>query len=287
LKSLDAADSVSIAKVLAEPAGAIVDLSKSVMPRATEFGAALFIAKLIVATSSISREAQPTFVLLSQAYKIFKAYQRTQHGNRLLTAMLEAPVTSVFSSEERQTLAPQLIEACATRILSADAWIQQEMEKRRWNNTAFRSSRGDQPPQPAPPAILPNSYVLQHGYYGTVQAFVARPFEPKISVAKAEATNSLNGPEAVKPLNPATASGSDPALTKRILQEVRAFDSASMQSLVSYLSAEYPKDAIQNAIDDLERGAFLKVQAKTEKSGRMMLSMALTPQGIELLGRLA
>ena len=79
----------------------------------------------------------------------------------------------------------------------------------------------------------------------------------------------------------------DPALGKRVLQEVEAYDSPSMPSLVSYLSAEFPKDQVQRAIDSLEKGGFVKLSPKEQKSGRAMLTLELTERGTELLGRLA
>jgi hypothetical protein len=116
--------------------------------------------------------------------------------------------------------------------------------------------------------------------------FVARPFE-----AKAKAKKEVNVEAALT--QPAEGQPSedgveeDPELTKRILQEVRAYDSPSMPSLISYLSAEFPKDAVQKAIDTLEKGGFVKLSPKEQKSGRTILSLTLTPQGVELLGRMA
>jgi hypothetical protein len=289
LKSLDAADSVSVEQLLASGEGAIVDLSASVMPRAAELGAALLIAKLIVTIDSASQD-RPTFILLNGAHRVFKGLHRTQHGSRLLTAMLGAPVTSVFASDQGQALSPQLVEACPTRILSADAWNQLEREKRNWSYGAtgnpIRSGRQLPLAPPVPPAVLPNSFVLQHGFYGSSKPFVARPFEAKASVRKEGVDEGARlQPAGEEP--PGGEVDADPALTKRILQEVRGYDSPSMLSLVSFLSAEFPKDAIQKAIDSLEKGGFVKLSPKEQKSGRTMLSLELTPRGIELLGRLA
>jgi DNA-binding MarR family transcriptional regulator len=60
-----------------------------------------------------------------------------------------------------------------------------------------------------------------------------------------------------------------------------------MPSLVSYLSGEFPKDAVHKTIDGLEKGGFVKLSPKQQKSGRTILSLELTEKGIELLGRLA
>ncbi len=288
LKSLDAADSVSMTRVLAHPEGAVVDLSGSGMPRAAELGAALFIAKLVVTIGATPPSERPTFVLMNGAHRIFRALPKALHGNRLLTALLESPLTSVFASDQSQALSPLIVEACPTKILSADAWNQLEREKRRWNTPNYGANRWDKPLPPAPPPVLPNSFVLQHGFYGSTHPFVARPFEAKASVRKEPADEST----------PAESAGGDQppsgdeveagtALTKRILQEVKAYDSPSMPSLVGYLSAEFPKDAVQKAIDGLEKGGFVKLSPKQQKSGRAILSLTLTPKGIELLGRLA
>jgi hypothetical protein len=289
LKSLDAADSVSVEQLLASSEGAMVDLSPSAMPRAAEFGAALLIAKLVVAIGSASAQDWSTFIMLNGAHRVFKGVHRIQHGNRLLTAMLSAPMTSVFASDQAQALSPQLVEACPTRILSADAWNQQEREKKRGSygvtSGPNRGGRGLPLAPPVPPAVLPNSFVIQHGFYGSSQPFVPRPFEVKASVRNGGADGASLQSAGEEP--PGDEVDADPALTKRILQEVRGYDSPSMLSLISFLSAEFPKDAIQKTIDNLEKGGFVRLSPKEQKSGRTMLSLQLTQQGIELLGRLA
>jgi len=286
LKYLDAADSATLAQVCAPPGGAIVDLSGSGMPRAAELGAALFIAKLVSAFRATPPDARPSFLLVNGVHRVFRALPKSLHGNRLLTAMLESPLTSVFESDQGQSLSPLVVDACPTRILSADAWNQIEREKRRWGYGAQGvPSRGDRPLPPVPPAVLPNSFVLQHGFYGSSQPFVARPFEARASQRNVEADDVPVQSSGGEP--PAVEIEADPALTKRVLQEVKAYESPSMPSLVSYLSAEFPKDAVQKAIDGLEKGGFVKLSPKEQKSGRTMLTLALTQKGSDLLGRLA
>ncbi len=281
LKSLDSADSASIAQVLARPEGAIVDLSDSGMPRAAELGGALFIAKLLAVMGATSSGGRPSFVMVSGAHRVFKGLPRALHGNRLLTALLGSPPTVVFASDQSQALSPLIVEACTTRILSADAWNQLE-RGRRWGGPAYGESRVR--PLAATP-VLPNSFVLQHGFYGVSQPFIARPFEARAPTRSDAGDEEVaGGPEEGQPPGDADA---DPALTKRILQEVKAYDSASIPSLVSYLSAEFPKDVVQKAVDGLEKGGFVTLTPKQQKSGRTMLALELTPKGMELLGRLA
>jgi hypothetical protein len=349
LRSLDAADSASMAEVLSAPNGALVDLSGSGMPRAAELGATLFIVKLLTTLGSLPRRDMPNFIMINDAHRVFRALPKTMHGNRLLTAMLESPLTSVFASDQRQALTSLIMEACATKILSADAWNQLEREKRHWNgqNHYYNGTtyRLDKPMQPAPPPpVLPNSFVLVHGFYGSTHPFVARSFEARESpaskkageAAEAEATaigeeaaasaagaarsppRSPSAPSATAPTDIAAAVGPVPPsvttsgggqhdddgdegnqshddkaldagteLTRRILQEVSAYDSPSMQSMVSYLSGEFPKDAVEKAIDILEKEGYVKLSPRQQKSGRTMLSLTLTKQGTELLGRLA
>jgi hypothetical protein len=286
LKSLDAADSAPMREVLSHPEGTLVDLSASGMPRAAELGAALFIAKLLSTSGSTPPNERPAFVLVNGVHRIFRALPKTLHGNRLLTAMLESPLTSVFASDQAQAISLLIVDACPTKILSADAWNQLEKERRRYSSSNFPAYRGDKPASPAPPPVLPNSFVLQHGFYGSSQPFVPRPFEPKASPRLAAVEEAPPGPtDAEAP--PPTDGDVDPALTKRILQEVKAYDLPSIPSLVSYLSAEFPKEAVQKAIDGLEKGGFVKLSPKEQKSGRAILSLELTDKGAELLGRLA
>ncbi|MGH9918164.1 MAG: hypothetical protein ACRD6W_04745, partial [Nitrososphaerales archaeon] len=148
------------------------------------------------------------------------------------------------------------------------------------------ANRGDKPAQPAPPPVLPNSFVLQHGFYGSTQPFVARPFEARMSARNETAEDtSTTQPADGEPTSAEV--DADAALTKRILQEVKAYESPSMQSLVSYLSAEFPKPTVQGAIDKLEKDGLVKLSPKQHKSGRMMLALELTPKGTEFLGGVA
>jgi hypothetical protein len=289
LKSLDAADSASVASVLAHREGAIIDLSGSEMPRATELASALLIAKLIAVAGALPRKERPEFILLSSVHRIFRALPKSLHGNRLFTALLTSPLTSVLASNQSQALSPLIVQACPTKILSADAWNQIEKERRFRRSTYNPSIRGDRHAQPVPPPVLPNSFVLEEGYYGFVQPFVARTFEPKaVSGTLKSGTGAAENPEHpddAKPQPPTNAP--DSTLTKRVLQEVKAYESPSMPSLVSYLSGEFPKDAVHKTIDGLEKGGFVKLSPKQQKSGRTILSLELTEKGIELLGRLA
>jgi hypothetical protein len=260
------------------------------MPRATELCAALFIAKLIAIIGAIPRQERPAFILINGAHRIFRALPKTLHGNRLFTALLTSPLTSVLASNQGQALSPLIVQACPTRILSADAWNQIERERRHSRTPYVPSSRGDKPAPPIPPPVLPNSFVLEDGYYGVAQPFVARTFEAKGVVSTEEQRPETAGPpaqadEAQPPAD--VANIADPVLIKRILQEVKAYDSPSMPSLISYLSAEFPKEAVQKAIDGLEKSGFAKLSPKQQKSGRTILSLGLTEKGIELLGRLA
>jgi len=287
LKSLDAADSSSLAQLLEYPEGALVDMSGSVTQRASELGAALLIAKLVATIASMPSTDRPSFVMINGAHRLFKALPRMQHGSRLLAAVLESRLTSVFASDQSQALNPLVPDACSTRILSADMWHLLDKERKRWSGPAFsNSSPSYKPLPPSPPPVLPNSFILALGYYGAVHPFVPRPFEAKASPRLAATDEALPGPtDAEAP--PPSDRDIDPALTKRILQELKAYDSPSMQSLVSYLSAEFPKDAVQKAIDVLEKSGFVKLSPKEQKSGRTILSLEMTDKGAELLGRLA
>jgi len=280
LKSIDAADSASVGQVLNHPEGAIIDLSGLGMPRASELGAVLFIAKLLAKVASKPSIDMPAFVLVNGAHRVFKGLPRTQHGSRLLTAMLESRLTSVFASDQAQALSPLVGEACPTRIISADMW--NLLEKGR------RSSPGrwDKPSPPTVPPVLPNSFVLVHGFYGSLQPFLPRPFEQKASQIMLTRSDAASTTETGAESPPKDVTPED-ALTKRILQELKVNDSPSMPSIVGYLSSEFPKEEVQTALDRLEKDGFVRLAPKEQKSGRTMLAIELTPKGVELLGRLA
>jgi len=289
LKYLDAADSVSVAKVLAVAEGAIVDLSNSGMPRAAELGAALFVAKLIATIDAIPRQERPSFILITSVHRVFRVLPKTLHSNRLFTALLTSPIASVLASVQIQALSPLIIQACPVKILSADAWDQTEKERRHWRTPYYPlKTPWDKSFPHAPAPVLPNSFVFEDAFYGIARPFVARPFEAKATTsvqtgAECNPAQSAAGPE---PSPPTSGMDPDSVLTKRILREIRAYESPSMPSIISYLSAEFPKGTVQNAIDKLEKDGFVRLSPKQHKSGRTMLALELTPKGIELLGRL-
>jgi len=286
LKFLDAVDSASLAQLLAHHQGAIVDVSGSDMPRAAELGAALLIAKLVATMSSRPPSEGPDFILVNGAHRVFKGFPRIQHGNRLLTALLESRLTSVFSSDQAQVLSPLVGEACPTKILSADVWNHLEVERvRRSSPSQALANHRDRPMPPPTPPVLPNSFVLVHGFYGSAQPFIPRPFEAKTATKRDSGNETTPSVPADAP-PPGGDVDADPVMTKRILQEVKAYESPSMPSVIGFLSGEFPKVAIQIAIDSLEREGYVKLSPKEQKSGRTMLAIELTPKGIELPGRL-
>lgn len=281
LKWLDAADSVSASHVLGEPGGAFVNLSSG-MPRSAELGAALFVAKLVSAAGLKGAEVPIDFVLVSGVHRLFRPLPKSLHGNRLLTAVLGSGVPCVLVSDQGQALSSLVTAACPTKILSADAWFASELEKRHGSPATSPSLRGDRPSKPPPIPVLSNSYVLLHGTHGSTRPFITRPFEARSAPGSSNDGIATPG-EGDKPVE----FEGDPALVKRVLQETGGFESPSIPSLVSYLSAEFRPEDTQKAIDDLEKRGFLRLSPKEQRSGRTILCLALTPEGLALLGRLA
>lgn len=280
LKSLDAADSIRLSELLARPEGAVLDLSGPEMPRAAELGAALLVAKLLATVDRVPGQDLPSFVLLGSAHRLFRALPKTLHGNRLFTAMLASPLTWVFASDQLQAMSPPILQACPVRMLSADAWDSLEGERRRWRAQNRPSPvRGDRPLPPPPLVVLPNSFVLEDGFYGVARPFVMRPFEAKAATTPEKDTGSPGTAEAGPP-----PPGQE--LTRRILQEIKAYGSPTIPSLASYLAGEFPKDEVETAIDALEREGCVKLLPKEHRSGRTMLVLQLTPKGEELSRRL-
>ncbi|MDA4117555.1 MAG: hypothetical protein OK455_04345 [Thaumarchaeota archaeon] len=301
LRSLDAADSISLRQILAHDDGVIIDLSGSGHPRAAELGAALFTAKLVSLLRSPTRSGKkPDFFLLTDAHHVFKELPRVQHGSRLLTSLLEAPTTSVLASDQVQALDSHVLTAFPTKILSADAWNQTEKDKRRFDKGGnLNISRGDRPGQPATAPVLPNSFVIHNGFYGTSQPFVARPFQVRVS-SRWETGRSKGQSSSEDGSHPGDEAGDRPAsetgggggdskdeITRRVLEQVRAYDSATIPSLIAYLSSEFPWEVVQKAVDDLEKSGDIELHPKQQRSGRTMLGASLTPQGEELLRRLS
>jgi len=156
---------------------------------------------------------QPEVVLVSEAQRIFRSYRIPRHRSTLRSGLLSSSFGTVFSSSMGHALDRNVLDACATRFYSSEIW-----------NASNPGSR-----------ILPNMFVMQSHSDGSAASFVPREFE----------SLSTNPRIGVSP------SGPNKGLARAVLDMVGEFNSSTRTSVVAYLSAEYPIDAVQKEIDRL------------------------------------
>ncbi len=224
----------------------IASFSKAEPPEAAELAAALFLAKLL--TLAQRSEAKPDVIILTEAHRLFKFHAIRNHSDRLLTTFLSAPVSRVFSTELSPILDRNLASACSIRVLSSSVW----------NET----SKGL--------LLTPNMFMVKNTNYGYDEAFIPRPFEAKKGETR---TGSPNEEE-------------DENLTKLILESISSNESSTRVSLVSFLSADYPRDQVERTIDRLRLQGCIDMVSQDAHKDYPFSALVLTDAGKELLGRL-
>ena len=161
LRFLESAENGSLRSTLSLP-GSLISFGSALYPQAMELAGAVFLAKLLAMMPRAKK--RPDLVIISGAHRIFRSLPKVQHGERLLTELLDAPETFVLSSDHVLGMSPVVQEAFPNKILSSEAW-NQGIEGRWKGNTC----------EP----VLPNAFVIFDGHFGHQRTFIARTFESK------------------------------------------------------------------------------------------------------------
>jgi hypothetical protein len=214
-------------------------------PEASETAVALFLAKLMAVMGEPGISC-PDIVILAQANRLFKERPVFRKNPRFLAAFVSSPVAKVLASDEAYGLDKEYLDTCSTRILSSSAWN--------------GSGRGGL-------VLTPNMYMFQNTSYGASEVFVPREFEPWKGDARTAAVSVLTP---------------DEELTKRILEEVASYDGATRASLVAFLSSEFDRESVERGFDRLQSDGCIEA-TRSERSGRRMHGLSLTPKGRGLL----
>ena len=117
--------------------------------------------------------------------------------------------------------------------------------------------------------LTPNMFVFQNPSYGASEVFIPREFEGRRGPVK---SGALLAPSA------------DETLTRRILEEISAYEGATRASLVAFLASEFEKDLVESTVDRLQTEGYIATRQQ-ERSGRMMHGLYLADKGKAFLGR--
>ncbi len=223
----------------------IANFSRAEPPEAAELAAALFLAKLL--TLIQKSEEKPDVIILSEAHRLFKFHSTRNHSDRLLTTFLSSAVSRVLSTELSAVLDRNLTSACSIKVLSSNVWNE--------------SGKGL--------ILTPNMFMVKNANYGYDEAFIPRPFEAKKGDSKKV---SLDEQE-------------DESLTKLILEAIGSNESATRISVVSFLSAEYPREQVERTLDKLRLQGLIETLSTDVHTDYPLSTLTLTEAGRDRLGR--
>ncbi len=223
----------------------IANFGRGEPPEAAELAAALFLSKLL--TLIQKSEDRPDVIILTEAHRLFKFHSIRNHSDRLLTTFLSSPASRVFSTELSPVLDRNLTSACSIKVLSSGVWNE--------------SGKGL--------ILTPNMFMVKNSNYGYDEAFIPRPFDAKKGDSK---TVSLDEQE-------------DESLTKLILEAISSNESATRISVVSFLSAEYPREQVERTLDKLRLQGLIETLSTDVHTDYPLSTLTLTEAGRDRLGR--
>lgn len=245
LRLFDAVDDRTFGTLMA--GDSLVDFHGSPYPMAAELAASLFIAK-ILALAYATGKGEASLILTS-AYRVFRASPRLTHGSRLLNQLLGWPGPLFFASDQVHALTPQLLQACPVRIYSSDAW----------HSSPGCSGR-----------TLSGTYVLQDGRTDRRERFVPR----RIAAKTADYVPSK------------AARFASPTLTLTILETVEKFPLSTRESLVQYLAPEFLASDAGPELTNLQSQGHLILEPKDSGVGPRVFAFTLSEKGRKLLEEL-
>ena len=245
LRLFDAVDDQTFDRLM--KGNLIVDFHLAPYLQAGELAAALFLAKVLAIAHAMGQT--DSFLLITEAHRVFRASPRPSHSNRLLSHLLEWPDTTIVSSDQQLSITPLLLQSCPVRVYSSDAW----------------HSR----PRQAEP-VLSGSFVVHDLRNERTESFVPRRIPAKTADYAPARAGRYPTPE----------------LTRLILEEVGRFPLSTPESVVRYISPEFLPADINAALAGLEKQQCLILEPKDSGSGPRVFSYTLTEKGRGLLKEL-
>jgi hypothetical protein len=217
----------------------IVDFSQALTLELGNASAAIFLAKTLALVRK--REVpKPDLVVISDAYRIYRAYKVSTHSRTLTDALLTSSMVKVFASEIGAALDEQLVGASPVRILSSAVWNE-------------LSEKG---------GVLPGTFVLRNAAFDSQVPFLPRLVEGRSGEKKL-------GPEPLP---------TPKELTRLVLEMVANSSMATRSSLVDFLS-EYDRATVGREIDRLCEEDFLRVMRPQREEGGPSAVLVLSAVG--------
>jgi hypothetical protein len=259
LKFLESAENGSFRSLLSL-SGSVISFESAKYPQAAELAASAFLAKLLAILPGA--RAAPDLVIISGVHRIFRSFPRVEHGNRLLTELLDAHTTFVLSSREQHLLGDSVLDAFPLKIMSSDAW--NDGAEGRWKGNKREP-------------VLPNSYVISDGHFGHDRVFVARTFVHKMAQLR-------SGPQPVE-----EDAGTEDKLTRLILEDAKKYDAPTRESVTAFLSVDFGAERVERMLDKLSEQGYIKLETRDVRNGggEPMLVYTITQSGERLLEMLS
>lgn len=113
-------------------------------------------------------------------------------------------------------------------------------------------------------------FMVKNANYGYDEAFIPRPFEAKKGESQ---TSSPDEQE-------------DESLTKLILEAISSNESATRISVMSFLSAEHPREQVERTLDKLRLQGLIETISTDVHTDYPLSTLTLTEAGRDHLGRL-
>ena len=227
--------------------GALVSFSTAPYPQAADLASCLYIAKMLHLL--LTTETWPDAMMITGVQRLFRNQRSQHHAGKLMGHLLEARAPLILSSPLPALLNEGLVESMSVRIYSSEAWN----ARKDWRQ----------------PAALSSSFVACDYRSGTSLGFVPRFVRPKKSVVLTPRLGKKTG--------------SNPELTKTILEEVSRFESANRQSVVSYLAPLFLAADVGAELDRLHSEGYLTLEVKSVGSGPRIFAYTVTESGRRLL----
>ncbi len=198
----------------------IIDFSTINGKELADASAALFMAKIL---SMPEVGLYPDALIVGEAQRLFRSFRIPRHSCSIRSALLGAPFGKIISSNSDRELDEAVVNECPTRFYSSDVW-----------NSFPNKQR-----------ILHSMFMMQDLATSTLEPFVPRDFEPRMS----------NGPKGGMTPIPTGGEG----VRRAILETVATSTLATLSSVTAYLSAEYPKEVVSREITRLQAEGSLAV----------------------------
>lgn len=250
LRSLNMVGEVDVMKKILGKS-AVLNFKSAGSPEASETAAALFLAKLIALMGS-DGTVSPDVIVLTEANRLFKARPVFRKSQRFLTSFVSLACPKVLASDIPYGLDEDFLDTCPVHILSSGTWNE--------------SSRGL--------LLTPNMFMLQNHPFGYSEAFIPRHIELRTGDQ-----TSVPAAPVVAPADAPRQSDDDSMLATRVMEEIGTYQTVTRASLVAFLSADFPREALEKVFDRLQAEGLVTSTPTPARSGRTMHMLSLTEKG--------